>query len=559
MRRVVALILCFFLFTTTVYAENAASQVSAVGTVSENGTCQVALTVTIRLSEAVDSLVFPLGPNVSNVKLNGGNASLTRSDGITYVKLNYLAGQEGSFTLTIHYTLKNLVTEDDQGNQTLTVPLLYGFKYPVEKLEFSITMPDTFDTVPSFYSGYFDQSIESSISYTITGATISGSVLTELKDSETLVLELDAPDGMFVRNQVGGTLTFDTGAMVVCALLALLYWLLALRHFPRLPGRRSTPPDGLSAGMVGSYLFHREADLTMMVVHWAQLGYLLIHLDENGRVMLHKKMDMGNERSAFEQRCFRMLFRKRQMIEGTGYHYARLWEQVAAMSRRSAVGLQRTSGNPTLFRILACGVALFAGIAMGDSISIVLAWRIPLIILLAGLGCAACWYIQTGMTCLHLRERSRYLPGLALSAALLAVSAFLGSLPYGLIVIVWGLLSGLLGAYGGRRSENGARIFYEIQSLRRYMKKVTRDELLRIVRSNPDYYFELAPFAIAQGLDKQFARRFGRIRQPACGWLVTGMDIERTAEEWYPLLREAVDSMNVLHTRPLWEKKQYTR
>ena len=49
----------------------------------------------------------------------------------------------------------------------------------------------------------------------------------------------------------------------------------------------------------GSRLTFTGADLTMMVFSWAQLGYLVIHLDDNGRVMLHKRMDMGNERSSF--------------------------------------------------------------------------------------------------------------------------------------------------------------------------------------------------------------------------------------------------------------------
>ena len=64
--------------------------------------------------------------------------------------------------------------------------------------------------------------------------------------------------------------------------------------------RCTAAPAGLTAGELGSRLVHKGADLTMMVLSWAQLGYLLITMDESGRVFLHKRMEMGNERSAFD-------------------------------------------------------------------------------------------------------------------------------------------------------------------------------------------------------------------------------------------------------------------
>ena len=555
MRRFLAAVLCILLLCTTAYASNALTGASSTATVSQSGSCQMTLTATIRLDEPVSGLVFPLGSNVSGVSLNGGYASTTKDSGITCVKLNHLNNQAGSFPLTVQYTVNAVVTADKDGKQTVTVPLLAGFKYPVEDLHFQITFPTEFDTVPSFFSGYHEQEIEQSIEYTISGATISGTVTEALKDSETLTMTLDAPEGMFPQSRsAGGTLHFDNLLMAVFAGLALVYWLLTMRHLPGFPIRRSTAPEGVSAGIVGSYLVHKPADLTMMVVGWAQLGYLIIHLDENGRVILHKKMEMGNERGSFEQRCFRSLFGKGTMLDATGYRYARLCEKTAMLSRRYASGLRRDSGNPIIFRILACGVGLFAGAAMGDSFASALSWRIIWMILL-GAGCtAACWFIQEGVSCLHLRGKTSLYIGLACCAGVILVAHLCGRLNYGLICVGWSLLAGLFGAYGGRRSENGARICTDILGLRRYMKKVSKAELIRILRSNPDYYFELAPYALALGVDKQFARRFENLRQPDCTWLVTDLGPTRTALEWYPALREAVEAMESVGKRSLVEK-----
>lgn len=556
MRRLFALILCCLLFVTTAYAENAATGVQANATVASDGSCQVSVSMTIRLESAVTGLTLPLGEDVSSVRLNGSMASTTKNGGITSVKLNTLTKNvTGTIPINVTYTINSVVTADETGKQTITVPLLYGFSYPVEQMSFTVTMPGTFDTVPTFLSGYHEQDIESSIQSTVNGATITGSVTESLKDHETLILTLTAPEGMFPpARAAGGSLAFDAVGMGVCGALALLYWLVTMSCLPRFPIRRSTAPDGVTAGTLGCYLVHKGADLTMMVISWAQLGYLLIHVDDNGRVLLHKKMEMGNERSAFEGRTFKSLFAKGSMIDATGYRYARLCEKTAAMSARQSWGVEKRSGNPGILRLLGCGIGLFAGIALGDSLTTSPAWRIILMILLGFLAAVGSWYIQGGMQTLHLRDKTALLVSLVCCGLLLLLGTFAGCSPYSLAAVGSNLVIGLLAAYSARRTETGNRIRDEILGLRRYLRKVTKQELLRILRSNPDYYYELAPYALALGVDKQFAKRFGSIRHPNCTWLVSAMGSAPTAAEWYPLLREAADAMTNKQKRPPWEK-----
>lgn len=557
MRRIFALILCIFLLTSTVYATNAVSGITSTGTVTSSGTCQIALTVNLRLDSPDSSLVFPLGTDVSGVTLNGGAAGLTKENGITCVKLNHLKNQTGVFPITITYTVNNIVTTDEEtGIQTVSIPLLYGFEYPVELMKFSVSMPDVFDAAPVFFSGYHEQDIERSISYSISGATISGSVDMALKDRETLYLSLQAPEGMFPTAQTaGGSLLFDSWAMGICAGLAILYWFATMARVPSWPVYRSTAPDGICAGMVGSYLTRKPADLTLMVVHWAQLGYLIMHLDDNGRVILHRKMNMGNERSAFERRCFKNLFGKKQMMDATGYRYARLHEATARASRRFSAGYRKGSGNPLLLRILSTGVGLFAGIAIGDLVSTSPAWRIIWMLLMSMLTTAASWQIQKGMFALRQPDKGDLFYSAVFAVAVLGTGIVIkGSLVYALIVLGWSALAGIMGAWGGKRTENGVRIHSDLAGLRRYMKKVTRPELNRILRSNPNYYYELIPFAYAMGVEGKFSKQFDSLRIPACTWLVTGMAPPRTPSEWIPLLREAVQAMDALAKRPIWEK-----
>lgn len=555
MRRIFAVLFCCVILSLPVYADNAAAEVAVTGAVSPNGSCQVAMNVSIRLDEPVDSLLFPLGSNVSSIRLNGANATLLPDGNITNIKLDTLNGMTGSFPITIHYTINSVLSTDDDGKTQVSVPLLCGFKYPVEKMDFSITMPDSFDSVPTYFSGYHEQDIERSITSEVNGAIITGSITEPLKDSETLTLKLTPPDDMFPQNlSLGKSLFLDHIAMAVCALLALGYWLFTMGARPLWPIHRSTAPDGLSAGNVGSYLVHKKADLTMMVVHWAQLGYLIIHLDENGRVLLYKKMEMGNERGKFEQRIFTNLFGKGDRIDATSYRYTKQCEKTALLSRRYAAGYLPNSGNPTLFRILSCLVPIFAGIAMGDSLSSSPIWRVIWMILMPLLCVVCSWFIQDGMDCLHLNHKSKLeMSGLCI-AIILAAGLFSHGLIYAIIVILWSILVGLAAAYGGKRSENGARIYQEILGMRRHMKKVSKSELIRIMRTNPDYYYELVPFALALGVDKQLALRFDSLHIPNCTWLLTGTGPVRTASEFCPILRETVKAMDAERHRTLLEK-----
>ena len=543
MRRFVALILCIFLFAVPAHAANAAASVSTTAVVNENSACTVTIEADIRLDEPAKGLKFPLGTDIDSVTLNGSPAPLKQSGGITSVDLSHLDGKMGLFSCTISYTVNSVVAADENGKQLITVPLLYGFPYPVEQMSFSVTMPSEFKTVPSFHSGYHGQDIERQMSASITGTVISGSVQ-ELKDSETLFLKLAAPEGMFPASRTfGGSLGFDAAAMAVCAALALLYWLFTMRCLPRFSQRRATAPEGICAGQLRSYLIRRPADLPLMVLQWAQLGYLIIHLDDNGRIFLHKKMDMGNERSSFELRCFRDLFGRKRMMDVSGYRFQKVCDKAAALSRRQSNGYRSPKGSERLFRLISCLLGLFAGIAMGDTVSTDHYWRLIIMGALGAAGFFLCWFIQDGMYCLHLRSKASLKLGLVAAGIVLAAGFVCRCPGYAAGAVAWNLLAGLMAAYGGLRTENGERIRGEILGLRRYMRSVGKTEVRRILASNRNYYFELAPYALALGVDKTFAEKFGGSRLPACTWLVTGID-SRTAPEWHQQLREVYKLMN---------------
>ena len=206
----------------------------------------------------------------------------------------------------------------------LTLPLLSGFAYPVEALSFAVTLPGETDAEPVFSSSYYQELIAAQLDVTVKGNTLSGRTHS-LKDHENLTMILPVQDTMFPRAAVTARVMGVMDLVVLgFALLAVIYFMLTMRPKWMHMEPRTTAPDGVTAGELQMWFTGRGVDFSLLVVHWAQLGYLRIQVDDNGRVLLHKRMEMGNERSRFENRCYRSLFGHRRIVDGTGYHYAHL-------------------------------------------------------------------------------------------------------------------------------------------------------------------------------------------------------------------------------------------
>lgn len=535
-----------------VQAATGASTVQSSAAVSSNGSCQVSLVIVFRLEKTLDELQYPVPSEAKDILLNGTAAQTSQTASAIWVDIPLTAA--GEYTMQLQYTLTN-VLQTRGGKLYLTLPLLSGFSYPITSMEFTVTLPGNVSAIPTFSSAYYQENIESSLISTVTGNTVSGFLQESLKDHETLTMTLEVPTEQF-PGSVTRSARFSPwdGAALVLLFLAIVYYCLTL--LPRFPKRTRcfTAPDGISAGEVGTCLTGRGTDLTLMVITWAQLGYILIELDDNGRVQLHRRMDMGNERSNFEIRCFQSLFGKRQTVDGTGYHYARLCRKISAKSPILRQLFRPNSGNPLLFRVLCCIIGGCNGVSMAIACANNTGLQIVLGIVFGILCGIAAWWIQSGTQCLPLRDRTPLLIGTTIGLIWLAIGIFTSGLIAVLPAVLFQFLAGFAIAFGGRRSELGARCLSQLLSLKRYMRSASNFDLQRLLQTNPNYFYELAPYALAMGVDKTFARRFGKTELPECSYLVTDMRHPQTPTEFAARLREAADALDARQKRLAYER-----
>ena len=542
----ITLICMLLTLAVSASAATAAKNVSAYATVSGDGTCQVTLSATIHLDQVAEDLRFPLPGKASNVTVNGTRARSRVENGLRQVNLSNVIGKAvGDFTLNFTYSLPNLIVTNEAGLLELQLPLLAGFAYPVQALEFSVTLPGAVTAKPAFSSGYHQANIEKDIYCTTSGATITGTAQTELKDHETLSMSLLVTEEMFPQKRITPP-NFQTVSALTAVfyLLALVYWVIFLRNLPSWPRRRAQATEGYTAGELGSLLYLQGGDLNLMVFSWAQAGYLQIHLAPSGKVTLRRHMDMGNERSTFEQRCFKQLFGKRDTVDASTLRYGAIYQYVKKLTPNISSMVQARSGNLLVFRGCSAVAGMFCGVSVAIGLSSGAALQWFLVILLGALALVSCWYVQAWATHLFAADRQPLWLALGLCGIWLILSAIAGLFPSGMTMVLCQLLTGLLAALGGRRTPAGRQAMGETLGLRRYLKTVSKGQLQEICQSNPDYFHQMMPYAMALGVDKRFAKQFGSLPLGQCPYISTGVDSTMRASQWAALMRRTLSGMN---------------
>ena len=559
MKRLITLLACVILLAgclcIPVSAESAASSVNLMCTVNSDGDCLATMTVNLRLEAATEKLYFPLPLNAKSITLNGSPVSTSRGPAATLVDISKLSKDYvGELALRFEYTIPEAVqiTKINEGTKSeawalqLSVPLLCGFDHPVESLNFTITMPPGKMTHrPTLTSIYRQTSIESDIPFQVAGSQIIGSTKTVMNDHEGVTLTMIVPEEMFptVSTYVreGNP---ELPYIIVFAVLAFVYWLLTLRTWPIIRTQTTTPPEGITAGELGCRLTLCGGDLTMMVFSWAQLGYLYISISEDGRVLLHKRMDMGNERSQFENNIYKMLFGTRRVVDATGYTYAKLVRKVQRIVPQERSMYRRNSGNVRIFRGLACVSQVLCGVCVAMNMTGVLPLAILMSIILIPFSMVTAWLIQDMPYRTHLRGKVPVLIGFVCILLWIILGLLCGQIWIPLCCSLGQMVYGFLAAYGGRRSDLGRHDAGQVLGLRRHVKRLPKSEVSRFLRNDPDFYFNNAPYALALGVINPYSRAFGKRKIDQCPYLVTRVIGKRTADEWGHILADVADAMD---------------
>ena len=568
MSRFLAILCCIILILGMCVGVSAADNTRATtvhifATVSGNGSCDVTTTVALHVDQPSGKLTFPVPAGASNVTLNGSPVLTEKTSQARLVNINRLfGGVSGDVSFTVSYSMHSVVkplatapTEEESQEAPvkrlqMELPMLAGFSYPIDELQFSVNLPGQVEQNPNFISGYHQADIEKDLTYSIAGNNIAGRSWTALKDHETLTMTLTATDAMFPQTRA--ELPDAAGVMTlvwILAALALLYWLLFLRNFLPIRDYPAVAPEGFGAGQLGTILTMAGADLSLMIFSWAQLGYVDLRMDRRGKVFVMKRMDMGNERTAFEQKSFYKLFSRSEQVDTSSLFFQKLHQAAAVQKSAPQLLRQKGAGNVAVFRGIMAAVGLLCGASFGIHLGNMLDYGWVFMVLLACIGALCSWYIQAWPQGVFLRHRSRFHIALILCLLWLGLGIAIGQFPLALTAVLLQVAAGFLAAFGGRRSEEGRMAMGQVLSLRRSFRKLTTYQLHQMGQDNPELFFNLIPSAFALGCENILARRFGSGKLPLCPYLYASNTRGLTGRQWAQLMRIVLDGMTARQKR----------
>ena len=547
-RLLICLLCCLLLCTAAFAAEPAITSLKTDCVVTGSGDAEFTQTISIQLDTPVNELQFPLGANARSGSVVGYKASKTTEDGITILTLKSDAGISGSRTFTLRYTLPGLVSAQD-GVQTLTLPLLCAkWEFPIENYAFTVTLPEAFPTAPGFSSGYQGDVIEDYMTTSVQENVLSGSTTVSLKDHEALTMTLEAPDGFFSGKHAAWSAGSATTVLIfVCAALGLLYWLFKLRSARLSHAMRPLPPDSAQPGELPYLLCGRGADFNAMVLHWASLGYLTISVSAEGHVLLHRRVDMGNERRRYEAKLMSVLFGESDVCDSASSRYKR-----AAAAAQGVVPrfwqrrlYRRDSGNPIILIALSCLACALASLASASLLLPDGGWRWLALVLSLPLGGVLARLVHRAFSAAYLDRKIELGAGILAGVLLLLVGRLSGATLPMVVALLLAVFTGWQTVHGGRRSDLGTMLISQTIGFRRFLTRMSDHRVQLQLQNDPQYFYKTLPYAIALGRAPAFVERFAKIELEPCEWFTQADKHPRTGAEFYAALHEMLDTLTL--------------
>ncbi len=492
-------------------AEDASSGLRAEWTATASGGLSCELTITCSFPTAAEDFSLSLPEGARNITVYNFRSEIKDAS----VRILADSAFTGQTTFRLRYELPGALDREAEEGQVLSLPLVpEGLGLQIDYVEFSLTLPKTYENEPSFYIG---SARTDGAVYTLDDTRIAGSLQQAVPAGQGLSLRLVLGSGYFARGESRLSRLFSGWRVliVLVLLLALGYWYLTMFRGSRRVhvSGRVLPPDGVAAGDLPCLLCGAPGDPAALLTEWASLGYVRLEPD-GARVRIRALMGMGSERRGFERSLFARLFRDSGAALSSSRGYAAAMQTAAERLRVHWTRklFDRSSGSPLLLRLLCallgalCGLSGFCdrGALVG----------------LAGfvLGFLAAAAVQEGT----LRAVRRGGAGW-IAAGACAAAAHLALLPLGgaalLLSLAVQLLCGLAVSLGGRRSTLGAELLEQTLGFRRYLLGLTEKKLRRLLRQDGQYFYRLLPYAEALGCGRAFAARFGALRLEPCDWL----------------------------------------
>ncbi len=530
------------LLSFAVFADYQVDQSTVNAEVSRTGRAQVTATFQVTFDAAQEELRVPLPEgSVSRVSAETYHYNVDETaDGVDVVLTGSFAGTQ---TVTVSYTVSASPTSTADGEVYQIGLLSSRWACTVGACSFQVilpqpsgTMPEGYTIAPQLLSGYYGALKDTDVGLTVNGTILTGTAENRMA-YDSLALQVTVPSGYFyVRSSALPMvhITYLSLGMAALLILLVLYWRLRIKTPKQEVSPRLLTPGGLLSCQLPQLLDGGTCDLAVLMLEWANLGYLSIQVNKKGYVILTRMIPMSSERSQAEQRLFARIFSTGPRVIATPGRFAAAAARFRRASRRSLnrVIFDRKGGN-VVFLQLPCRLLLAVGVGYLAEALLPEGSGFLVLAVLAGIaGFVYSIYLHKYLS--QWAALNRFSRNTAICLALALVLVVLGLVGGAFLETAIGLgaccFSAVASSRGPRRSVRGQEFLAQAKGCQMFYRKVTWQRLQLLTGRNGRFFQLQLPKAAALGVDKAFAQRFERLPVSWPEWLGRGSGTATAAE-----------------------------
>ncbi len=380
----------------------------------------------------------------------------------------------------------------------------------------------------------------------------TASLLGHMPLGETVIVEFSLPEGAVKRS----TSWMDWAASILSAAIVGIVALVRFSKKKRsmVPTMEFYPPDELNPAEVG-FIIDGKADakdLTALIYYWAAQGHLSIEMTGKNTYILHKLSDLDEKHKNYERIMFKKLWAlgpndnmvKSSQIEER--YYSTLATATYQLKRQfskeeyALVDKNRSRFANTAAVIIFAAAALLPWIInklAPTSAGGVLPSLIPVLIGFLPAFLLLRWKGGTIYAKKSFGQRLLANLGAIVFAALGAVAfvacfgfVSLGFIPSILIAVALPAAVCLIPGMSDR-SEYGAYIIGRCMGFKNFLQTAEKERLEMLLEENPDYYYDILPYAQVLGVSSIWADKFKGLETEPPTWFygtdVSSMTISR--------------------------------
>ena len=345
----------------------------------------------------------------------------------------------------------------------------------INNITFNVTMPKEFDAEKvGLSTGSYGTVGTDTIEYKVTGNEISGKVTEELKPGEALTLRLELPEGYFYFNMTEYYIRL--ASMVVIPLVALIIvfilWLKFGRDKKIVEVVEFYPPDHMSSLDVAFWKqgLVTSRDTIPLMIELANEGYIKINQVEKKK-LIGSKTDFVIERvksaydgkDACKQVFFNGLFKSKNAVTSKDLKnkFYKTIEKITTMvntPKNKKLVFESKSMKMVLVGVVLSILSIVASIAIHSE---------------------------------------------TIGGDEKTIAVFAG--------VAIGVISAIFSFFIRRRTDKGYEYLQRIMGFKKFLETAEKEKLEMLVEENPEYYYDILPYAYVLGVSDKWTKNFESI------------------------------------------------